>query len=404
MKKRKIVILLSALLICLGVLNCIGKNIQKSRGPTNYAHKKTTAIWISCYDYNFSGLSLKEFEEKTNKMFDKIKKANINTVFFHVRAFADSIYDSDYFPYSDNVLSEDGTPPEYDVLNGLISAAHKRGIAFHAWINPYRISTVNDSLSERFLGTPVEKLDKEDENSILTYDGGLYFNPASVAARKLIADGVREITDIYDVDGIQFDDYFYPTTDSKFDAKSYKCYTDSGGKLSLDDWRRANVNILISEVYAAVKAKDKQKLFGISPSGNLDENYKSFYADVKKWMTSEGFIDYICPQIYYGFENPDFPFDDIADDWTTIKRDKSVDIFVGLAGYKVGKTDKYAAGEKAKKEWTDSGNLLCRQADYCMKGGKYSGIAIFSYKSFFSDECESERNNLCKFISQYMRS
>ena len=404
MKKRKIVVILSVLLICLGVLNCFDTNVHKSKTPTNYTHKKTTAIWISCYDYNFSGLSLKEFEEKTNKMFDKIKKANINTVFFHVRAFADSIYESDFFPYSDNVLAEDGTPPEYDVLKRLISAAHKRGIAFHAWINPYRISTVNDSLTERFVGTPVEELDKSDENALLTYEDGLYFNPASAAARKLIVDGVREITDKYDVDGIQFDDYFYPTTDSEFDAKSYKSYTDGGGKLSLDDWRRANVDILVSETYAAVKSKGKHKLFGISPSGNLDENYKSLYADVRKWMTNEGFIDYICPQIYYGFENSDLPFDDIADGWAAIKRDKSVDIIVGLAGYKVGKTDKYAPGEEAREGWVSSGDLLCRQADYCMKNGKYNGIAIFSYKSFFSDECKSEREKLCKFADRYMRS
>lgn len=136
---------------------------------------------------------------------------------------------------------------------------------------------------------------------------GIYYNPGSEEARQLIVDGVKEIVANYNVDGIHFDDYFYPTTDASFDSGTYAAYQNSGGTLSLADWRRENVNILVRQTYAAIKSINPSVKFGISPQGNMSNNYNVQYSDVAKWISTSGYVDYICPQVYFGFQNQHQP-------------------------------------------------------------------------------------------------
>ena len=118
--------------------------------------------------------------------------------------------------------------------------------------------------------------------------------------RQLIAEGAAELAENYDIDGLHFDDYFYPTTAEDFDAQCFSAQTEFD---DLAKWRLNNISLMVGEIYSAVKAVDKDILVGVSPQGNMENNYEYMYADVKKWCSEEGYIDYICPQIYFGYEN-----------------------------------------------------------------------------------------------------
>ena len=138
------------------------------------------------------------------------------------------------------------------------------------------------------------------------------------------------------------DDYFYPTTDSTFDKTEYTDYTNSGGKMSLDEWRRENVNSLVSDIHTAVKSKDECLVFSISPSGDIEKNVSAYYADIPQWCKTGGYVDLIIPQLYYGFQNESKPFEDICLKWLRLERNENVNLCIGLAVYKYGKEDKYA--------------------------------------------------------------
>ena len=214
----------------------------------------------------------------------------------------------------------------------------------------------------------------------------------------MIVNGVKELVQNYDIDAIHFDDYFYPTTDVVFDSKAYE---KSGKELSLDDWRRNNVNTLIHKVYEAIKAIDENMEFGISPQGNIDINYNKQYADVKYWIENEGYLDYIMPQVYYGFKNS-VPFAATVEEWADLASQSDVDLYIGLAAYKIGQEDQWA-GEEGMDEWiVDGGDLLKRQVEFCrdLQGDSYKGFSLYNYGTLFQPEqsvkelVEEEKENL----------
>jgi uncharacterized lipoprotein YddW (UPF0748 family) len=138
---------------------------------------------------------------------------------------------------------------------------------------------------------------------LLICENGIFLNPAHSESRKLVFEGIREILNKYKVQGIHFDDYFYPEAEKINDGKLYKEYKNQGGVLTIEEWRRENVNALVSGVYSLVKSCDNNMIFSISPSADIEKCRNVFYADVEKWCREEGFADYIIPQIYLGFEN-----------------------------------------------------------------------------------------------------
>lgn len=170
-------------------------------------------VWISFQDIGEKRYTKKQFENFINKTFDNCKKNGFNAVIVHVRPFADALYPSSYFPWSRYVSGKAGKHPGFDPLSYAVSAAHKRGLAFHAWINPYRIASNTTNvyklpkkpLPERAVSKKASK-----RRNVLKWDGKLYFNPASKDVQNLVCNGVREIVRDYAVDGIHFDDYFYP--------------------------------------------------------------------------------------------------------------------------------------------------------------------------------------------------
>jgi len=281
------------------------------------------------------------------------KDTGFNAVFLQVRPTADALYKSRYYPWSKYLTGKQGVAPggDFDPLDYWVTEAHKRGLELHAWINPYRVT-------KRSSGEPKHDFDSlhstnpakiHPEWTVKHSDGNIYFNPGIPEVRQLIVNGVVEIIDNYAVDGIHFDDYFYP--DQNFDdAAAYKKYNTTGK--SLDDWRRDNVNTLVRDVYNAIKSRKSNVRFGISPFGiwankssnplgsdtNGLQSYYSHYADSLYWIKN-GIIDYIVPQIYWNIGYSVADYKKLSAWWENAVKGTNVDLYIGHAAYKAENSD-----------------------------------------------------------------
>ena len=370
--KKIIFTLISILFLCSCTKNQIPLPSQDNR---HLPEREFRAVWISCYDLQTFDYSTEElFQNDVNQKFKFIKDFGLNTVIVQVRPFADAIYPSKIFPLSQYVYKD--KIPDFDVLKVMIKIAEEYDLSFHAWINPYRISNDTDTKKLETLS-----LDLKLTDDVVVSEKGIHFNPASLNAQKLIIDGVREIIENYDVDAIHIDDYFYPTTDESFDSMSFKVYTENGGKLTLSDWRRENVNSLISGIYTTIKSYDPDILFGISPGGNIDYNYKNLYADADVWCKNAGYIDYIIPQIYFGFKNSSKPFENTAIEWLKLCEHSRVNLYCGLALYKTGQKDEFCSDIISKNEWIENSDIIKRQIEFLRESDDFSGFALFSFRN-----------------------
>ena len=187
----------------------------------------------------------------------------------------------------------------------------------------------------------------------------------------------------YRVDGIHFDDYFYPESKEITDDELYKNYKKQGGKLSLAEWRRENVNVLVSSVYSLVNAHNENMIFSISPSADIEKCKNVFFCDVEKWCREEGFVDLIIPQIYYGFENEKMPFGKVFKEWDDLCKTQNVKLLCGLGAYKCGREDKFAG--KGKDEWNENVNILSTQYEQALVSPVWQGFSLFSYSYCFGD-------------------
>lgn len=284
------------------------------------------------------------------KILDYAQDTGFNAVFLQVRPTSDSFYKSKYFPWSKYLTGKQGLMPDagFDPLDFWITEAHKRGIELHAWINPYRIT-------KKVSGEPGYDLNSLDPSNparlnpgwIVKYsDGNLYFDPGIPEVRKLIIDSVLEIIDNYNVDGIHFDDYFYPGTDFN-DKTTFAKY--GAGYNNIDDWRRANVNTLVGDVSKAIKATGKNVRFGISPFGiwantgthplgSDTKGMQSFfdhYADSQYWVKA-GLVDYIAPQLYWNIGYTAADYSKLLTWWKGVVEGTGVDLYIGQAAYRAG--------------------------------------------------------------------
>ena len=379
-------------------------NISEPTKPnTTVKFKNMKAIWISYYELYFVGLSKNAAYQKVDKMLDKIKDFGLNTVICHVRGNSDSLYPSDYFPFTDYLTGTQGVDPGYDLFEYMVNAAHKRNLAIHAWINPYRVSNTSDDYNTLSDNNPAKiwKTDADSSNDryVIPYNNKLYYNPAYPEVRKLVINGVREILEKYDVDGIQFDDYFYPTSDTTFDKYEYDNYcSTTPNPISLGDWRRANVNALVQNVYSAVH-QYKDIVFGISPAADVNKNYSQYYADIEKWISTSGYIDYIAPQIYWGYDYPkdQYKFNNMLDKWMNLSRKNNIAIYIGLAGYKINEID------STSDEWKTKNDILARQAKESFDK-KTNGIMLFSYTSIFNDTTEQIFLEQRQYLKEYLKT
>lgn len=353
-------------------------------------------VWITYYELQkMMANDAPSFENNIRTAFETVKNMGFNTVTVQVRPCADAFYYSAYFPSSEYCFGAQGIELPYDPLSIMCSVAKSLELKIEAWINPYRVSQGSDI--NALCDTNIAKgwyNDKSTKSFVSVLKSGIYFNPSVPQVTELIVNGVREIVANYDVDAIHFDDYFYPTTNKKIDKKQYKQYTDSGGELSLADWRRENIDTMVSSVYSAIKEIKPAVLFGISPASNISNDYSSLYANVEKWAGSEGFVDYICPQIYFGFKNVYQPFMFTTKKWIgTVSKCK---LYVGLPLYKCGRKDKYAAEEEKARinEFVNNSDIISRQITYLSKLEEVGGYYVFSYSYLFDEKCKTEVENM----------
>lgn len=336
------------------------------------------AVWISYLELGgmLTGKSASQFRSNIGAAYDNAKNLGCNTVIVHVRPFGDALYNSDYFPTSYLITGTEGDALPFDPLTIMTEEAHARGLTFEAWLNPYRVrARTGKALAA---DNPAQKYINSGSSVVYqTANGGIFYNPGSREAIDLIVNGVREIVRNYNVDAIHFDDYFYATTDSGIDSGLYAA---NGNGLSLAAWRRQNVNTMVREVYAAIKAEKSSVRFGISPQGNTKANYDTLYADVATWLANPGYVDYICPQIYYGFNNATCPFSSVLQEFNDMIKVSGIDLYVGLAAYKIGNEDTYA-GASGKYEWQQNSNLLSRMVTEARSAGHYKGFCLYSYSS-----------------------
>lgn len=339
-------------------------------------------VWLSYYEIDVTNeTSTKEkYTAYIESLCDKFAPYGITDVFAHVRAYADAIYESDCYPVSRYAAGTQGGELPFDCLRIICEVMTSRGIRVHAWVNPYRVHNGTD-INELSADNKARQWYNPSSNEDVVIVGDkIYFNPASKKAQQLVVQGAAEILRKYPVAGIHIDDYFYPPECGDFDSAQYNAFLASGGNLPLDDWRRSNVNSLVSELYRTVKAFGSDKIFSISPAGNIDNNYESLYADVELWCKG-GYADMIIPQIYFGFEHSTRSFDSCTDDWMRLKG-AGVAMPVGLALYKSGKEDSYAGA--GINEWTQQTSIIARQVQYLRSKG-CDGFVIFSAEYFLEE-------------------
>ena len=366
---------------------------SKATADTPKSDEEMRGVWVSYMELsmeNESSKTQKAFEDKFTEIAQKCRESGFNTLIVQVRPFCDALYKSSYFPWSHILTGTQGENPQYDALQIMCDICKENNLKIHAWINPYRVSS-NETPKKLSDNNPYIK---NSEIGIKT-DNGIFLDPSNETAQQLVCDGVKEIAENYDVDGIQFDDYFYPTEDESFDKKQYEAYIEKYGKenrMSLDNWRMQNVNTLICKVYRTIKSVDSSVEFGISPQGNIGNN-DGLYADVKSWCTCKGFADYICPQIYFSLENPALTFEDCLDSWTSLDFDENVKLYVGLGGYKAGN------GEYDEETWLLSDSILADEYDLLRNNKSVRGFMLYSYNSLEDDTAKKEINNLINALN-----
>jgi len=362
------------------------------------------AVWIAYLDFKTTGYTEKEFKTHIETMFNEACAMNMNAVVVHVRPFGDAMYDSAYFPWSRYVSGTQGKDPGFDPLEIMVEEAHRRGLEFHAWLNPYRITSNSTNVNDLSKDNParIYRTDnkKSNDRNVLTYDGKLYYNPSSAEVQTLIINGIKEIVENYDVDGIHFDDYFYPSLGKNFtknfDAQEYEAYKATAIKenkdyMSIADWRRNNVNTLVKNIYSSIKEINPEVVFGISPGGFMDslKADDKYYVDFETWLGYDGYIDYLCPQLYWSNDHSIYPFNDILNRFIEAAKNPDVKLYVGVGAYKAGiKTE--------GTDWYKNPNVLRDMISYARKTNEVDGFILYSYKYLISKRNHSAIINLLK--------
>ncbi|WP_316810876.1 glycoside hydrolase family 10 protein [Pedobacter heparinus] len=322
----------------------------KIQSANPQAAKEFRAAWVaSVANINWPskpGLSTAEQQKEAIFLLDFLKKNNFNAVIFQVRPQADALYKSGLEPWSAFLTGKQGQAPDpyYDPLQFWVEAAHDRGLELHVWLNPYRAHHLSaKDMSEQSI------VKKRPDLVVKLKDGQYWMDPSNKGTQDHAAAVVKDIVKRYDIDGVHFDDYFYPYESynggADFpDEGSWSTYQKIGGKLNRGDWRRQSVNQFIERVYKEIKAEKKYVKFGLSPFGiwkpgypasieGMDQ-YNKLYADAKLWL-NKGWIDYFTPQLYWGVNTIKQSFPVLLGWWAsenTMNRHLWPGMNVGLGG------------------------------------------------------------------------
>lgn len=398
---KRIFLIILAVLLVIGGSACT-QSVDYSEIPpaANETALAVRGVWIPYYELQEWTQSCDEagFIKQADSAFQELAEWGFNTVTVHVRPCADAFYRSSRFPSSQYCFGEQGCEMPYDPLALLCASAHRWGLKLEAWVNPYRVSQQNDV--NALCDSNIAKQwyhEEATKSRVYVTENAVYFNPAGAGVTDLIVDGVTEIVSGYDVDAVHFDDYFYPTSDTAIDEAEYRYYVDNGGKLSLFDFRRDVVSQMIKAVYSAIKRADSTVLFGVSPASDIQKDYTELYADVGTWITEQGYVDYIVPQIYFGFQNEVQPFMRTVKQWRAAAK---CPLYIGLPLYKCGREDHYASksNQSAINEFTENHDIIARQIAYLRKSENVQGFYLFSYDCLHREDCQEEVTRLLQVM------
>ncbi|MFD2785424.1 glycoside hydrolase family 10 protein [Hymenobacter rubripertinctus] len=310
--------------------------------------RELRGVWIATVENidwpSSRNLSSEQQRREYRRMLDDHQRSGINAVFVQVRPASDAFYKSELEPWSKWLTGTQGQAPApyYDPLPFLIEEAHNRGMEFHAWFNPYRATM--DTLSRRLAaGHPYRR----HPEWFIRFSGKLLYNPGLPEVRQYINRVILDVVSRYDIDGVHFDDYFYPYPEARqviHDEDAYARFNPDGLKLA--DWRRQNVNLLIRDLHESISQTKRWVKFGISPFGvwrnqNTDPNgsdtrafegYDGLYADALEW-TRQGWVDYVLPQLYWstGFKVARYPV--LVEWWARNANNRHV--YIGQGAYRM---------------------------------------------------------------------
>lgn len=302
--------------------------------------REVRSVWMAtvwALDWPSSTSSTTAQKNEMVKYLDVLQKNNFNAIYFQVRTMSDAFYKSSYEPWSSYLTGTRGKDPGWDPLAFVVEECHKRGMECHAWVNPYRFSTGSN-------WSTAQDQALKSAGMLLAYtksDGKTttILNPGLESVRKRIVDVCKEIISNYDVDGLVFDDYFYPegipVTSS---AGDYDLWQKSGASMTFGDWRRNNVNQMVADVYNMVQQQKPYVRFGISPAGAActsaavaakhgidrcpvasDWQYDGIFSDPVAWLEA-GTIDYISPQLYWKTNHKTNPFGPMTKWWSYVAK------------------------------------------------------------------------------------
>jgi uncharacterized lipoprotein YddW (UPF0748 family) len=295
------------------------------------------------------GLSTWDQQRELLAILDRAATLRLNAIVLQIRPGADALYDSPYEPWSEYITGQQGRGPEppWDPLAFAVEHAHRRGLELHAWFNPYRASYARDTTS-----AAATHISRTNPELVRRYGRYLWMDPGDPEVRRRSIRAVVDVVKRYDVDGVHIDDYFYPYPENDSvtkqpvdfpDSSTYASYRTAGGTLQRDDWRRSNVDQLVESLYKSVHAAKPWVKVGISPfgiwrPGNPEQikgfdSYAQIYADSKKWLT-QGWLDYLAPQLYWPIKPPDQSYPVLLD-WWLAQNPKGRHIWPGFATYRV---------------------------------------------------------------------
>jgi uncharacterized lipoprotein YddW (UPF0748 family) len=337
--------------LCLTVLTV-------SAQPMPKAEREFRAAWIASVDnIDFpSKKTLNPDEQRAEiiRDLDLARELRLNALIFQVRPMADAIYRSSIEPWSEFLTGKMGKPQDFDPLEFMVAEAHKRGILVHAWFNPYR------AVHPAATGVSDDHIAKRRQDLVKQYGTYVWMDPGEKEVQEYSLGVVLDVVRRYDIDGVHFDDYFYPYP-IQFEGKevdfpddaSWKKYVEGGGKLARNDWRRKNVNDFIALVGREVKKIKPDVLYGVSPFGIWQpvpekdiqgfNAYEKLYADARKWL-QEGTVDYLAPQLYWetARKGQSYP---VLLDWWNAQNTAGRHIWPGLATYRIGSNPNFTASE-----------------------------------------------------------
>ncbi len=369
-----------------------GQSGQCGPGTDTPDKRQLRGTWISSVENidwpSGQGLTPQEQRAELTSLYDDAVADGLNAVFVQIRPTADALWPSPHEPWSHWLTGEQGADPGYDPLEFAIKEAHDRNLEFHGWFNPYRIA-MHDDPGRLVEGHPA----RENPDWVMTYSGQLYYDPGVPEARSFVQDAMMHAVENYDLDGVHFDDYFYPYPvdgEELDDGATFKRY--GGDFTNIDDWRRNNVDLLVREMSERITAARPHVRFGISPFGiwrnqgsdpagsatNGMQAYDELYADTRGWVR-KGWLDYINPQIYWEIGHDAADYAALVPWWADVVEGTGVQLYIGQAAYKVAEQ----AGA-----WQDSAELS-RHLTFNQDHPQVDGDVFFSATSLDTNAAQA---------------